>query len=88
MITLPPAPKQPEISPLDWAGNPEQCPKWVGYPTRDCLLAGLQWSGSGEVPAIGARVHIYLNGIGPAEVRAYFHADGYLGVLCQPDTMP
>lgn len=37
---------------------------------------------------MGARVHIYLNGFGPAEVKAYFYADGYLGVICQPDEMP
>lgn len=88
MITPAPAPKQPEISPLDWAGDPQQCPQWVGFPTRAGLPAGLNWSGSGEVPVIGARVHVYLNGIGPAEVKAYFHGEGYLGVLCQADTMP
>ncbi|MFD2719900.1 hypothetical protein ACFST9_14320 [Hymenobacter monticola] len=88
MITPAPAPKQPQIIPLDWVGDPEQCPQWVGFPTRAGLPAGLKWSGKGEVPAIGARVHIYMNGIGPAEVKAYFHAEGWLGVLCQPDTMP
>ena len=87
-ITPAPAAKQPHISPLDWAGDPQQCPQWVGFPTHAGLPAGLQWSGRGEVPAIGARVHIYLNSIGPAEVKAYFHAEGYLGVLCQPDKMP
>ncbi|HEX8328123.1 MAG TPA: hypothetical protein VF629_11325 [Hymenobacter sp.] len=88
MITPAPAAKQPQISSLDWASDPDQCPQWVGYPTRAGLPAGLQWSGSGEVPAIGARAHIYMNSIGPAEVKAYFHAEGYLGVLCQPDKMP
>ncbi len=88
MIIPAPAAKQPQISPLAWAGAPEQCPQWVGFPTRAGLPAGLQWSGRGEVPAIGTRVHIYMNGIGPAEVKAYFHAEGYLGVLCQPDKMP
>lgn len=88
MIAPAPAAKQPQISLLDWAGDPEQCPQWVGFPTRAGLPAGLQWSGKGEVPAIGARVHIYMNSIGPAEVKAYFHGEGWLGVLCQPDTMP
>jgi len=88
MITPAPAAKQPQISPLDWAGDPQQCPQWVGFPTRAGLPAGLQWSGRGEVPAIGARVHIYLNSIGPAEVKAYFHGEGWLGVLCQPEKMP
>jgi hypothetical protein len=88
MITPAPAPKQPEISPLVWAGDPEQCPKWIGYPSRLCLPQSIIWSGAGSVPSIGARVHIYMNSIGPATVRAYFHADGYMGVICEPDTMP
>lgn len=88
MITPAPAPKQPQVSPQDWAGDPAQCPQWVGFPTRAGLPAGLSWSGSGEVPAIGARAHIYTNSYGSAKVIAYFHADGYLGVICQPDTMP
>lgn len=88
MITPAPAPQQPQISPLDWVGNPEKCPKCVGFPTRTGLPAGLIWSGRGEVPAIGARVYIHMNSFGPAEVKAYFHADGYLGVICQPDQMP
>ncbi|WP_400194275.1 hypothetical protein [Hymenobacter sp. B81] len=88
MLTPVPAPQQPVISPLDWAGNPQQCPPWVGFPSLAGLPAGLTWSGRGDVPAIGARVHIYLNGFGPAQVMAYFHAEGYLGVICQPDTMP
>ncbi|WP_223654094.1 hypothetical protein [Hymenobacter psoromatis] len=86
MIT--PAPQQPQISPLDWVGDPGQCPKFVGFPTRTGLPADLIWSGKGEVPAIGARVYIHMNSFGPAEVKAYFHADGYLGVICQPDKMP
>ena len=88
MITPIPTPQQPQISPLNWVGDPGQCPKFVGFPTRAGLPAGLIWSGKGEVPAIGARVYIYLNSFGPAEVRAYFHAEGYLGVLCAPDVLP
>ena len=80
--------KQPEISPLDWAGDPQLCPQWVGFPTRAGLPAGLIWSGTGEVPAIGERVSISMNSFGPAEVKAYFHADGYLGVICSPDELP
>ncbi|GAB3720568.1 hypothetical protein GCM10027594_00600 [Hymenobacter agri] len=88
MITPAPATKQPEISPLVWAGDPEQCPKWIGYPSRLCLPQLIIWSGAGTVPAIGERVHIYMNSFGPATVRAYFHADGYMGVICEPDEMP
>lgn len=87
-ITPASAPQQPQISPLNWAGDSALCPQWVGYPSRAGLPAGLTWSGAGEVPAVGAHVHIYLNGFGPAEVKAYFHADGYLGVICQPNEMP
>ncbi|MDF7815488.1 MULTISPECIES: hypothetical protein [Hymenobacter] len=83
-----PTPKQPEISPLDWVGDPEKCPKYVGFPTRNGLPPVLIWSGEGQVPAIGARVHIYMNSFGPAVVKAYFHADGYLGVLCAPEVLP
>ena len=88
MISPPPAPQQPQISPLAWSDDPQQCPNFVGFPTRAGFPADLVWSGKGEVPAIGARVYIHMNSIGPAEVKAYFHAEGYLGVLCQPETMP
>lgn len=88
MIIPAPAPQQPQISPFDWVGDPGQCPKFVGFPTLTGLPADLKWSGRGEVPAIGARVYIHMNSFGPAEVKAYFHADGYLGVICQPDKMP
>lgn len=88
MITPTPAPQQPKISLLKWAGSPDQCPRFAGFPTRAGLPAGLSWSGKGEVPAIGTRVYIHMNGFGLAEVKAYFHAEGYLGVICQPDKMP
>lgn len=87
-ITPASAPKQPEISSSQWLNSVTPCPQWVGYPTRLSLPIGLDWSGDTAVPEIGARVHIYMNGFGPAEVKAYFHADGYLGVICQPDEMP
>ena len=52
------------------------------------MPADLKWSGSGEVPAVGTRVHIYMNSIGPVEVKAYFHGEGWFWVLCQADRMP
>lgn len=79
---------QPQISTTSWTSTPDTCPGEVGFPTQANFPAGLIWSGKGEVPAIGARVQIYLNNIGPATVMAYFHYDGYLGVLVAPDTMP
>lgn len=83
-----PAPKQPQISPCQWLNSVTSCPQWLGYPTRLSLPINLGWSGDSALPEIGSRVHIYMNGFGPAVVRAYFHADGYLGVICQPDEMP
>ncbi|GAA3980036.1 hypothetical protein [Hymenobacter antarcticus] len=88
MITPAPAPKQPEICPSQWLNSVTPCPQWIGYPTRLSLPIDLIWSADFAVPEIGSRVHIYMNGFGPAEVKAYFHADGYLGVICQPDEMP
>lgn len=79
---------QPQISPVAWSNPTEPCPEFVGFLSRESLPACLIWSGRQPVPAIAARVHIYLNSIGPAEVKAYYHADGFLGVICQPDTRP
>lgn len=88
MNTPAPAAQQPEICPTAWIGNPQLCPAWVGFSTRTSLPVGLQWSGTGEVPAIGAGVHVHLNSFGPAVVRAYFHAAGFLGVLCEFTQVP
>ncbi|WP_426491310.1 hypothetical protein [Hymenobacter sp. 102] len=82
------AARQPTLSPTAWTGEPQACPAWVGFPSLAGFPAGLQWSGRGQVPAIGARVSIYLNGFGPAEVKAYFHAEGFLGVVCAPEVLP
>ncbi|GAB3323025.1 hypothetical protein GCM10027511_31580 [Hymenobacter humi] len=73
---------------MEWAGDPQQCPPWIGFPSRAGLPAGLEWSGTQEVPAIGAGIRVYLNSFGPAVVRAYFHADGFLGVLCEFTEIP
>ena len=82
------AARQPTLSPTAWIGEPQACPAWVGFPSLAGFPAGLQWSGRGQVPAIGDSVHIYLNSFGPAEVKAYFHAEGFLGVVCAPETLP
>jgi hypothetical protein len=81
-------PQQPQISALSWEGNREQCPCWVGYPTRESLPATLNWTGPTELPAVGSTVTIYMNSYGPATVEAYFHAAGVLGVICRPYTLP
>ena len=89
MLNTPaPAALQPAVHPADWAGDPQHCPQWVGFPSRAGFPDGLGWSGAGEVPSIGARVHVHLNDFGPAVVRAYFHAGGYLGVLCAFKQLP
>ena len=63
-------------------------PQWTAVQTLAELPANLIWSGTQPVPAIGARVRVYMNGFGPALVEAYFHAEGYLGVVCRPDQLP
>ena len=78
----------PQISALPWGGDREQCPVKIGYLTRDCLPAGLIWSGAAAVPEIGSSVTIHMNSYGPATVNGYFHLDGYLGVICSPDKLP
>jgi hypothetical protein len=87
-VAAAPTVKHPELTALPWQGDREQCPRWVGFPTRESLPAGLIWSGAGELPAIGSRVTIYMNSYGPATVNGYYHADGYLGVICSPDKLP
>lgn len=82
------APNQPQLSATAWSDTSRPCPVLIGFPSRVNFPQGLIWSGSGEVPEVGQRVHIYLNGVGGAVVEAYFHFDGYLGVLVAPDTIP
>ena len=79
---------QPLISPTQWTTPTADCPAWTGYPTRESLPAGLAWTASFELPAIGSRVHVSMNGFGLATVQAYFHAEGYLGVIVKPDVLP
>lgn len=83
-----PAPKQPEICASQWLNSATPCPQWQGRPTRLSLPLSLAWSADFAVPEIGSRVQVRMNGFGPAVVKAYFHADGYLGLICQPDVLP
>ncbi|MFC7670685.1 hypothetical protein ACFQT0_27350 [Hymenobacter humi] len=40
MIIPTPAARQPEISPVEWAGDPQQCPRGLGsLPAPACRLA-------------------------------------------------
>jgi hypothetical protein len=61
---------------------------WQSVTTLAELPAALHWNGTQPIPAIGARVHAYLNGFGAGEVRAYFHAGGWLGVVVAADVLP
>jgi hypothetical protein len=78
----------PQLSPTAWPDAQGPAPVYIGFPSRANFPAGLLWSGRGEVPAVGQRVRIYLNGIGEATVEVYFHYEGYLGVLVAPDELP
>lgn len=46
------------------------------------------WSGKAEPPAIGATVHVKMNGIGKAKVLAYFVEYGWLGIEVLPEKPP
>jgi hypothetical protein len=43
------------------------------------------WSGVGEPPAVGARVTLTINNLGPATVTGYAVEGGYLGVMVKID---
>lgn len=46
------------------------------------------WSGKREVPVIGQRVLVIVNGMGEGVVSAYFFENGYLGVHVKLDKSP
>lgn len=58
---------------------------WIKYqPTGDDSIPvpeGLKWSGEDAPPAIGTKIRITINGIGPAIVRGYFSECDWLGLL-------
>lgn len=47
------------------------------------IPAAPKWSGDEEPPAVGTKILISMNGIGPAIVRGYFVECGWLGVLTE-----
>lgn len=83
-----PVATHPQLSPTPWTDLTQPCPVLIGYPTRAGIPAEVLWSSSQPVPAIGARVHVHTNGLGGAEVKAYFHFDGFLGVIVALDQVP
>ena len=42
-----------------------------------------KWSGDGDPPKIGEKVHVYMNQLGEGKVISYFAEYGWLGVLVQ-----
>lgn len=68
--------------------TPRPVAAWQSVATLAELPADLKWSGTRPVPGIGAQVHAYMNGFGAGEVRAYFHADGWLGVVVAVAVLP
>jgi len=60
---------------------------WISYqPTGDESVPppeGIKWSGDDAPPAIGTKIRISMNGIGPAIVRGYFVEYGWLGLLTE-----
>lgn len=43
------------------------------------------WTGKGEPPALGTRVTVTINAIGPGEVTGYAVHGGYLGIMFRAD---
>src|SRR5262245_7936712 len=47
-----------------------------------------KWSGKNAPPAIGADVHVYMNGFGDVTVTGYFVEYGWLGFLADVKNPP
>lgn len=65
-------------------------PPYVAYVAQDGVEPppGFKWSGSAPPPAVGERVNVTMNGIGPGVVRGYFVEYGWLGLLVQHESPP
>ena len=46
------------------------------------------WSNETPPPAIGEKINIRVNGIGPARVDGYYTQEGYLGLVTTVDAWP
>lgn len=78
----------PSDYPLPVAAG-QQLAAWAAVASVAELPGPLRWSGKAmPVPAVGARVHVHLNGIGPGTVTGYYHAEDWLGVVVEADQMP
>lgn len=47
-----------------------------------------KWGGDADPPAIGDRVHVYMNGLGAGTVLGYFVEYGWFGLLVKLDKSP
>ena len=50
--------------------------------------AGYLWSGEGDLPGIGQRVFVSMNGLGYGTVTAYLYEAGWLGVFVRLEDAP
>jgi hypothetical protein len=46
------------------------------------------WSGLADPPAVGTRVRVTMNGLGPGTVRGYFTESGWLGLHVELEAPP
>lgn len=59
-------------------------PEFEAAPRLTMLPGGLHWSGQGQVPPVGATVTVSREGhTAPAQVKAYCHAAGFLGLVVE-----
>lgn len=59
-------------------------PEFEAAPRLTMLPGGLHWSGQGQVPPVGATVTVSREGHAePAQVKAYCHAAGFLGLVVE-----
>jgi hypothetical protein len=54
----------------------------------DASGARMKWSAKFDIPKIGQRIYINMNGIGPAIVKGYFESEGYVGVMTKATKPP
>ena len=73
----------------------DKLPKWQyghgGEPPLNLPVKNgdtVTWSATSDPPAIGAKVEVSVNDIGPATVLGYFVEYGWLGVCVEPSDPP
>lgn len=71
-------------------GGTEKDSEGREFPAYKCdgFPAVMKWSGKKELPAIGAKVKVTMNSLGPAEVVGYYESHGYLGLMVKFENPP